>query len=199
MAYDPASQACVALNACPAGSYPQQDTTGKTICTKCPPGATACTNQNSATTCDAALVKQTFGTGANMTTLCLRNCSQGFYPDANSVCVSCPIGCLNCNSTMCMNPAPGYAIDLTATPVALIQMTSTYNMTGKLMNPDKTITACDVSCKTCIGDKMRCTSCPPTKYIILSSASCVSTCPQGTWINAGNATSPAACIPCQNN
>lgn len=134
-----------------------------------------------------------------MTTLCLRNCSQGFFPDANSVCVACPIGCLNCNSTMCMNPAPGYAIDLTATPVALIQMTSTYNMVGKLMNPDKTITACDVSCRTCIGDKMRCTSCPPTNYLFNSMTTCVSTCPQGTWIFAGNTTSPAACIPCQNN
>jgi hypothetical protein len=69
MAYNPITQACVAT--CPTGTYPQLDITGKiTDCLNCPPGVTACTSPSLATTCDATLVKQQYGTGLTATTFC---------------------------------------------------------------------------------------------------------------------------------
>jgi len=103
MAYDPTTQACVALIACPAGTYPQLDPTGKiTDCLKCPPGVTACTSPSLATTCDATLVKQSYGIAPNITTFCQKECLQGFYPDVTKVCVACATGFIMLPDKQCV-------------------------------------------------------------------------------------------------
>lgn len=162
---------CVAT--CPAGTYSQLDITGKiTDCLNCPPGTLTCTSPSLALTCDATLVKQQYGTGLTATTFCQKECLQGFYPDLTKVCVACATGCLQCSSTTCFIPAPGYYIDKTAGS-ALIQMTPAYVMTGKYISGDKSIYACDISCATCFGSSTSCTSCPATKFLVEVDPKCV--------------------------
>lgn len=112
-------------------------------------------------------------------------------------CASCHPSCATCSGptttdcTSCATASPFFNPDqgtclTTCTPV------------GKYANASTVCEACDAACGTCSGPSAsQCLTCTSSTTPFLSSASCVSECPSGTFIESGG--DQAICIACHSS
>ena len=132
---------------------------------------------------------------------CISECPSGYDTDtAEYVCYKCNDKCAKCdlfNPDKCTSCPPSFPFYI---PSTYDCVTSCPDGTYADTNDNNTCKPCDNTCKTCSNNNSKhCTSCDSTSHLYLLDTKdnrCVSSCPDGTLLNAINI---HECIACDSS
>ncbi|KAL4454935.1 hypothetical protein ABPG74_006317 [Tetrahymena malaccensis] len=140
---------------------------------------------------------------------CLKECPLGYYQNENKQsCESCISNCSECSAQYtcdickdgyfksqkqeCVNKCDSNFYGDPNTRECKLECTDSYFANQKTKLCEK----CDQSCLTCQESSTKCTSCPPTTYLIKNSDNqfykCVSQCPEQFYLDSAQ----KQCLPC---
>ncbi|EAR88128.2 zinc finger lsd1 subclass family protein (macronuclear) [Tetrahymena thermophila SB210] len=183
--FQPLTSQCVTQ--CNTNQYAKS--TSPPTCQNCDPTCKTCsgTAPNNCLSCSGNFYLSTSGN------ICTTQCqNHEFQNSANNKCTTCDSSCFTCSGSQpnnCLSCQSPSFFQPSSKTCVLQCNTNQYS----LISPTPVCLDCDPSCATCSGPtQTNCLSCHGSNFLDSTTKSCVTTCPNGTYLNA----SINQCTPC---
>lgn len=154
------------------------------ICLACQsPCGTCSVTQTNCTSCLSTLSPSQYLAGNT----CVATCPSGFYGNVSTLtCTGCVSPCATCTSaSSCLSCVVGSN---------LFQNTCSSTCQDGTYVSNGVCSPCSAGCKTCSGTAANCGTCNSGYFMVVSTSSCVTTCPSGLYQDPMTQT----CVGCQS-